>query len=130
MNNAYDTLHVDKIGLLNLHKKMVKSKVTLTEAAAKQIKKMLNQQADAGHRLRIFIETGGCSGFEYGMSFGAKKDDDEVLEDQGIEFFMDPTSLEYLKGSVVQFDDGLTGKGFQIINPNAENTCGCGRSFN
>jgi iron-sulfur cluster assembly protein/iron-sulfur cluster insertion protein len=104
--------------------------VKLSEEAATQIKKMQNDQANAEHRLRIFVETGGCSGFEYGMSFDAQKEDDEVLEDQGIQFFMDPTSLDYLKGSVVQFDDGLTGKGFQIINPNAENTCGCGRSFN
>ena len=104
--------------------------VKLSEEAATQIKKMQNDQANAEHRLRIFVETGGCSGFEYGMSFDAQKEDDEVLEDQGIQFFMDPTILDYLKGSVVQFDDGLTGKGFQIINPNAENTCGCGRSFN
>jgi iron-sulfur cluster assembly protein/iron-sulfur cluster insertion protein len=104
--------------------------VKLSEEAATQIKKMQMEQANLDLRLRIFVETGGCSGFEYGMSFDSQKSDDEVFEDRGIQFFMDPTSLDYLKGSVVQFDDGLTGKGFQIINPNAENTCGCGRSFN
>ena len=68
--------------------------------------------------------------FEYGMSFDAKKDDDQILESNGVSFLIDATSLEYLDGSVVDFDDGLGGKGFDIRNPNASSTCGCGRSFN
>jgi iron-sulfur cluster assembly accessory protein len=76
------------------------------------------------------VEAGGCSGFEYGMSFDEKKDDDQLFEDNGVEFLVDETSLEYLDDSVVDFDDGLTGKGFEVRNPNASSTCGCGRSFN
>lgn len=104
--------------------------ITLTESAAAQISKMQAEKAEANQKLRIFVEAGGCSGFEYGMSFDAKKDDDQELEDHGVAFLIDPTSLEYLDGSVVDFDDGLNGKGFEIRNPNATSTCGCGRSFN
>jgi iron-sulfur cluster assembly accessory protein len=105
--------------------------IDLTEKAASQILKLQNEKnIQDPQRLRIFVEAGGCSGLEYGMSFDEPKSDDVVLQSQGIEFLMDPSSLEFLKGSVVDFDDGLTGKGFDIRNPNAANTCGCGKSFN
>lgn len=104
--------------------------ITLTDSAAAQIRKMQAEKAEEGQRLRIFVEPGGCSGFEYGMSFDAVKADDSELEDNGVPFLVDATSLDYLKGCVVDFDDGLTGKGFEIKNPNATSTCGCGRSFN
>lgn len=80
--------------------------------------------------LRIFVEAGGCSGFEYGMSFDDPQEDDQRLESSGVSFVVDPTSFAYLDGSQVDFDDGLNGKGFEIKNPNASSTCGCGRSFN
>lgn len=104
--------------------------ITLTESAAIKIKGLGAEKASSGQLLRIFVEAGGCSGFEYGMSFDDKKPDDHNLEDQGIEFLVDPTSFEYLDGSVVDYDDGLSGKGFEVKNPNASSTCGCGRSFN
>ena len=104
--------------------------ITLTDSAAAQILKMQADKASDGQRLRIFVEPGGCSGFEYGMSFDDPKDDDSTLEDNGVPFLVDPTSFEYLDGIVVDFDDGLSGKGFEIRNPNATSTCGCGRSFN
>lgn len=80
-------------------------------------------------RLRVFVESGGCSGFQYGMSFDEPKADDTQFESEGVKIVMDPTSLAYLNGSVVDFDDGLHGKGFEIKNPNAQSTCGCGKSF-
>lgn len=104
--------------------------ITLTDKAVAQIRKLEADKATDGQRLRIFVEAGGCSGFEYGMSFDAQKDDDQILESNGVSFLIDATSLEYLDGSVVDFDDGLGGKGFDIRNPNASSTCGCGRSFN
>ena len=104
--------------------------ITLTANAVTQIRKLQSESAGAGQRLRIFVETGGCSGFEYGMSFDEAKDDDRVLEHNGVEYLVDPTSFEYLDGSEVDFDDGLNGKGFEVRNPNASSTCGCGRSFN
>jgi len=104
--------------------------IRLTDSAVVQIRKLQAEKAAEGQKLRIFVEAGGCSGFEYGMSFDEKKDDDKVFEDKGIVFLVDATSFEYLDGSEVDFDDGLNGKGFEIRNPNATSTCGCGRSFN
>ncbi|WP_269523476.1 iron-sulfur cluster insertion protein ErpA [Coraliomargarita parva] len=104
--------------------------ITLTERAAAQIQKLQAEKAAGDQLLRIFVEAGGCSGFEYGMSFDAKKEDDQQFESQGVAFLVDATSFEYLDGSEVDFDDGLSGKGFEVRNPNATNTCGCGRSFN
>lgn len=104
--------------------------VTLTERAARKIAELQSGQADAALRLRVFVESGGCSGFQYGMGFAKPLTDDVELESSGVHFYMDPTSLEYMRGSVIDFDDGLTGKGFDIRNPNAQQTCGCGKSFN
>lgn len=104
--------------------------ITLTDTAVSQIRALQAEKASEGQLLRIFVEAGGCSGFEYGMSFDEKKADDQVLESNGVQFLVDPTSLDYLDGSEVDFDDGLSGKGFEVRNPNATSTCGCGRSFN
>ena len=104
--------------------------IKLTDNAVTQIKNLKAEKAGDGQLLRIFVEAGGCSGFEYGMSFDDRKAEDKVLEDNGVEFLIDPTSLDYLDGSEVDFDDGLNGKGFEVRNPNASSTCGCGRSFN
>jgi iron-sulfur cluster assembly protein/iron-sulfur cluster insertion protein len=104
--------------------------IILTESAASEIKKLQAEKASTGQLLRIFVEAGGCSGFEYGMSFDDQKPDDLLQESQGVEFLIDSTSHEYLDGSEVHFDDGLSGKGFDVRNPNASSTCGCGRSFN
>lgn len=109
---------------------LLDSMIILTESAVVQIRTLKDEKAKAGQLLRIFVEAGGCSGFEYGMSFDNKKEDDVLLESNGVSFLMDATSLEYLDGSEVHFDDGLNGKGFDIRNPNASSTCGCGRSFN
>jgi len=87
-------------------------------------------QGDARKRLRVFVEGGGCSGFQYGMSFDLPKNDDQVVETEGVQVLLDPTSLAYLNGTSIDFDDGLQGKGFEIRNPNAQSTCGCGKSFN
>lgn len=86
--------------------------------------------AEPAKLLRVFVESGGCSGFQYGMSFDEPKVDDSVLESEGVAMLLDPASLAYLSGSQIDFDDGLHGKGFEIKNPNAQSTCGCGKSFN
>ncbi|HRE83761.1 MAG TPA: iron-sulfur cluster assembly accessory protein [Opitutaceae bacterium] len=104
--------------------------ITLTPRAAAQIQAMKRELEDgADKRLRVFVESGGCSGFQYGMSFDLEKPGDQVLESEGVPFLMDATSLAYLDGSSIDFDDGLQGKGFEIKNPNAQSTCGCGKSF-
>ena len=104
--------------------------ITLTDSAVAQIRILQAEKASGGQLLRLLVEAGGCSGFEYGMSFDDKKEGDEVFESNGITFLLDETSREYLEGCVLDFDDGLTGKGFEFRNPNASSTCGCGRSFN
>ncbi len=103
--------------------------ITLTDAAAVKIRNMKEELGDDSRLLRVFVEPGGCSGFEYGMSFDQPKDDDQRVDNNGVSLLIDPASAEYLKGCEIKFDDGLHGKGFEIINPNAANTCGCGRSF-
>ena len=87
-------------------------------------------QGDAQKKLRVFVEGGGCSGFQYGMSFDLPKPGDQTFETEGVQVLVDPTSLAYLTGTSIDFDDGLQGKGFEIRNPNAQSTCGCGKSFN
>ena len=90
---------------------------------------MRAELGDERKRLRVLVESGGCSGFQYGMSFDEPKPDDSQLESEGVAMIIDPASLAYLQGSAIDFDDGLHGKGFEIKNPNAQSTCGCGKSF-
>ena len=104
--------------------------ITLSPTAINQIEKLSKQNAQNGQYLRIFVEAGGCSGFEYGMSFDQEKPNDQKIEQGGIAILIDPDSASYLEGCSIHFDDGLRGKGFEIQNPNASSTCGCGRSFN
>ena len=104
--------------------------ITLSSRAARQIETMHRAQTDDQKLLRVFVESGGCSGFEYGMSFDLRKPDDQLFESEGVRLVVDPTSLAYLDGTHIDFDDGLHGKGFELKNPNAQSTCGCGRSFN
>jgi iron-sulfur cluster assembly protein/iron-sulfur cluster insertion protein len=103
--------------------------ITLTPRAAKQVQAMQAELNAPQKRLRVLVESGGCSGFQYGMSFDEPKPDDAQLESEGVPLVIDPTSLSYMQGSSIDFDDGLHGKGFEIRNPNAQSTCGCGKSF-
>ena len=102
--------------------------ITLTKEAAEKVCSMA-KDAGSDKILRIFIEPGGCSGFEYGMSMDAPKDSDKLGESNGVKYAVDGESVEYLSGTEIHFDDGLTGKGFELRNPNAQTTCGCGKSF-
>jgi len=104
--------------------------ILLTPRAANQVRAMREGASAPGGRLRLFVEHGGCSGMQYGMSFDEPKADDASFESEGVGIIVDPKSLEHLTGTTVDFDDGLHGKGFEIRNPNAHTTCGCGKSFN
>jgi len=104
--------------------------ITLTSRAAQQVRTMHAALGAPEKKLRVLVESGGCSGFQYGMAFDVAKADDATLESEGVAILIDPASLAYLNGSNIDFDDGLHGKGFEIKNPNAESTCGCGKSFN
>ena len=104
--------------------------ITLTSRAADQVRQLRAAQSAEGKSLRLFTESGGCSGLQYGMSFDERKGDDASCESEGVAIVVDPASLPHLQGCNVDFDDGLHGKGFEIRNPNAKSTCGCGKSFN
>ena len=104
--------------------------VRVTESAARQIKEMLTKdETNAGKTLRVFVEAGGCSGMQYGMVFDEKRADDLAQEFFGVAVLVDPFSANYLRGSVIDFSDELTGGGFKITNPQAKQSCGCGKSF-
>ena len=106
------------------------SVVTLTEPAANEIKTMLAAEADSTNKgLRVYVESGGCSGLQYGMVFDEKRADDLCLHFFDVPVLVDSFSANYLRGSVVDFSDELTGGGFKISNPNARQSCGCGKSF-
>jgi len=105
--------------------------IQITEKAREKIlniRKKEGQTADAN--IRVSVEGGGCSGLMYDLSFDATiNEKDQVYEDNGIKILVDKKSLLYLIGTILDFSDGLNGKGFQFVNPNASRTCGCGESF-
>jgi iron-sulfur cluster assembly protein len=104
--------------------------ITLTEAAAAEMKSMLAKETGpAGRGLRVYVEQGGCSGLQYGMVFDEKRDGDSAVEQHGVTVLVDAFSAGYLRGCRIDFSDALTGGGFKMDNPNARGGCGCGKSF-
>src|SRR5580700_1228757 len=104
--------------------------LTLTPRAAVEVKDILTKPENAGKIFRVYVEQGGCSGMQYGMVFDEQRDGDFSSEQEGVIVLVDGISTQYLRGTVVDFSDALTGGGFKIINPNAKESCGCGKSFN
>jgi iron-sulfur cluster assembly protein/iron-sulfur cluster insertion protein len=102
----------------------------LTPRAAAEIKDILGKPENAGKCFRVFVEQGGCSGMQYGMVFDEQRDGDFVAEQDGVTVVVDNVSAQYLRGTAVDFSDALTAGGFKITNPNARESCGCGKSFN
>jgi iron-sulfur cluster assembly accessory protein len=104
--------------------------IRLTESAAVHVRSMLESQPEnAGKTLRVYVEDGGCSGLQYGLTFDEKRGNDLSAESFGLAVLIDPFSANYLQGTVIDFSDSLTGGGFKISNPNARQSCGCGKSF-
>jgi len=104
--------------------------VTISDSAAKRVLVLRGLEGDDSLMLRITVSGGGCSGFQYGFSFdNQKNEDDYVFEHQGIGVVTDDASLDLLNGSVIDFVEDLMGASFQIRNPNATASCGCGSSF-
>jgi len=106
--------------------------ITLTSTAAAKVKGILEQEKaslpEGG--LRIYVQGGGCSGFQYGMVLDEVAEGDQVIEAEGgVKVIIDPMSLRYLEGAEVDYKEDLMGGGFAIKNPNAKSTCGCGHSF-
>lgn len=103
--------------------------VNLTPNAAEEVKVLLSKPENAGKTLRLYVEQGGCSGMQYAMTFDQERPDDLACAMHGVSVLVDPFSIQYLRGVVVDFSDALTGGGFKISNPNARQSCGCGKSF-
>lgn len=105
--------------------------ISVTENAVKRIHLLRAEEGKpASHNIRVSVKGGGCSGLMYDLDFDETiKDTDEVFEDKGVKILIDKKSMLYLLGTTLDFSDGLNGKGFQFINPNASRTCGCGESF-
>jgi iron-sulfur cluster assembly protein/iron-sulfur cluster insertion protein len=104
--------------------------VTLTEAAVAKVADLLAQEGNADLALRVAVRPGGCSGYSYEMFFDSEvAEDDIVRESRSVRVVVDPASAELLKGSTLDYSDGLQDAGFHISNPNATRTCGCGSSF-
>ncbi len=106
--------------------------INVTETAATKISELLVEEGRIGAGLRVFVQGGGCSGFQYGLMIDdgdGNAEADQVYEVNGVKLLVDPISLRYLTGAEVDFVDNNMGGGFTIKNPNAKSTCGCGSSF-
>ena len=104
--------------------------MTVTEAAAAKAAEMLASQNQADAAIRVFVKSGGCSGYSYGMSIDEKSlEGDRYFEDRGVKLVVDPKSWPLLRGSEVDYIENMMGGGFSVNNPNATSACGCGHSF-
>src|SRR5260221_13136076 len=105
--------------------------IQVYETADSKISELVTEENKAGSGLRVFVQGGGCSGFQYGLMIeeNGQGAADQIFESNGVKLFVDPISIRYLAGAEVDFVDTVTGGGFTIKNPNATSTCGCGQSF-
>lgn len=104
--------------------------IKISESAVAKVLDMLAEESDENLKLRIFVTGGGCSGFQYGFTFDQDQaEDDSILEYGLLKVLVDPMSYQYLQGAQVDYIEDLTGCRFEIKNPNATTTCGCGSSF-
>ena len=106
------------------------SPLIFTDAAAAKVRELLTEEDNPALKLRVFVQGGGCSGFQYGFTFDEDvADDDTTIERDGVQLLVDPMSFQYLVGAEIDYKDDLEGSQFVIRNPNANTTCGCGSSF-
>lgn len=105
--------------------------IVVTDKAKERISELRSEEGHSdAHNIRVAVKGGGCSGLMYDLEFDDQiADSDDIFEDKGVKIIVDKKSLLYLLGTTLDFTDGLNGKGFQFINPNASRTCGCGESF-
>lgn len=102
----------------------------LTPAAAAKIRELIEEDGNLDLKFRVYVIGGGCSGFQYGVSFEEEMQaDDTVISDQKVQILIDPMSFPYLQGTNIDYKTDLEGERFVFVNPNAKTTCGCGSSF-
>lgn len=106
------------------------SPIALSDAAVEKVRELLLEEGEPDLKLRVFVQGGGCSGFQYGFTFDDETaDDDTTIDKNGVQLLVDPMSYQYLVGAEIDYKDDLEGAQFVIRNPNANTTCGCGSSF-
>ncbi len=104
--------------------------LSLSDLAVEKVKETMAKEGKPEGGLRVSVVGGGCSGFQYSLGFdAAPREDDIIVEQGGVKLFVDPTSLQYVHGTMLDYVNGLHGAGFRFVNPNATRTCGCGSSF-
>ena len=104
--------------------------LVFTDSAADKVKQLVDEEGNPELKLRVFVQGGGCSGFQYGFTFDELvNDDDTQMSKNGVTLLIDPMSLQYLMGAEIDYKEDLQGAQFVIKNPNATTTCGCGSSF-
>ena len=104
--------------------------LVFTDSAANKVKELVDEEGNPDLKLRVFVQGGGCSGFQYGFTFDEiVNDDDTTMEKNGVTLLIDAMSQQYLLGARVDYEDSLEGSRFVIQNPNAQSSCGCGSSF-
>ena len=104
--------------------------LVFTDSAATKVSQLIAEEGNPDLKLRVFVQGGGCSGFQYGFTFDEEiNEDDSVMEKNGVKLLIDAMSYQYLVGAEIDYQEGLEGAQFVIKNPNAQSTCGCGSSF-
>jgi iron-sulfur cluster insertion protein len=106
------------------------SLLVFTDSAADKVKQLIEEEGNPALKLRVFVQGGGCSGFQYGFTFDEEtNEDDTVMDKNGVQLLIDSMSYQYLVGAEIDYKDDINGAQFVIKNPNATSTCGCGSSF-
>ncbi|MGD2061102.1 MAG: iron-sulfur cluster insertion protein ErpA [Acidimicrobiia bacterium] len=116
--------------ILSIKSSQPQKTVTLTDSAVAKVRELIATEDQSDLALRMAVRPGGCSGFSYEMYFDAEVDDEDIVEEFGdVRVLVDPQSAEMVKGSTLDYKEGLMGAGFAIDNPNVTRSCGCGNSF-
>lgn len=104
--------------------------LVFTDSAASKVRQLIDEEGNPNLKLRVFVQGGGCSGFQYGFTFEEDvSDDDTQMQKGGVTLLIDPMSMQYLTGAEIDYQENMEGAQFVIKNPNASSTCGCGSSF-
>ena len=104
--------------------------LVFTDAAAAKVSELILEEANPNLKLRVFVQGGGCSGFQYGFTFDENLEEGDIrVENGGVTLLIDPMSIQYLAGAEIDYREDIEGAQFVIRNPNAQTTCGCGSSF-
>ena len=115
---------------MSVVEQQVPTPLFFSDSAVAKVRELVEEEGNSDLKLRVFVTGGGCSCFQYGLSFDEEQDaEDTVGEKGGMKLLVDPMSYQYLVGATIEYEEGLQGSQFVVRNPNASSTCGCGSSF-